>query len=402
MGAVMVKETVYPEIYRELVNTLIEHINEGSLDDIDMRKRIADKLFEVHKATKNIEENDLNNFVDTLSQEVEDSIYFPISDYKQKIAKAIEYIKAHMPESSQFINQKKIYDMNIQDLGPLYGPVDESGLPILGQTVFKQVYTGEWEGDWPQNVLEPGFHNFTKVFVEDGQLMASGQTLDPPVTPAMWDYDDLKVVMSLVYGDPKKSHAPSFDIAATVDFTLDVMQKMWSPFWLEKTNYGKTMFCAYYWLRSFLLYPERFQICAIDEALDEGHHEMAIEVIKLLKEMKEHYKFTATDKIVMSPMDVGVTFHEELNLVELVKFEMETRVLRQDANNRYTVCEESSETFTAIYQDILMTLIPLFHRAHAITALYMCVDYLRDKGLKPADHYIEMASEEYQSYGARA
>jgi hypothetical protein len=90
--------------------------------------------------------------------------------------------------------------MNILDLGPLYGPVNQDGLPIIGQSVFKELFTGEWDEEWPLNVLRPGCHDFTKIYIQDGQLMASGNMQEPPVIPAMWDYDDLQVIVALIYG----------------------------------------------------------------------------------------------------------------------------------------------------------------------------------------------------------
>ena len=39
--------------------------------------------------------------------------------------------------------------MNVINLGPLYGPVSHDGLPIIGQSVFKEIFTNEWDEEWP-------------------------------------------------------------------------------------------------------------------------------------------------------------------------------------------------------------------------------------------------------------
>lgn len=285
--------------------------------------------------------------------------------------------------------------MNILDLGPLYGPVNRDGLPILGQSVFKEVFTGEWNEEWPLNVPKPGCQNLTTLYIQDGQLMASGQMTDPPVMPAMWGYDDLQVVVSLVYGMSKQSMHPSFDLQATHNFAPNFMQKTWSPFWLERTNYGKTMFCVYYWLQAFLASPERFDICSKDKALDTQAHEMGQQCIRYLKELKAQFNFTSTDKVILKPTDTYVDFKEEEQFLTLKRFDMAVEVHRLDEKNQYLLREDESYAFNSVFQNTLREILPVFHRVYAIVGLYKCVDYFKERGFVPDRKYIDMAKQDY-------
>lgn len=288
--------------------------------------------------------------------------------------------------------------MNIFDLGPLYGPVNQDGLPIIGQSVFKELFTGEWDNEWPANVLVPGCQNFTKLHLEDGKLLATGQMMDPPIIPAMWDYDDLQVIVALVYGTNREPIHPSFDLNGSADFQPDAMQKIWSPFWLENTNYGKTMFCVYYWLRTFLLFPEKFEISTKGEASNEKMHELGWQGIHYLKQLKDQFRFVATDKVVLQPVGTNVDFQEAEKSLELKKFEMAVQIYRLNKDNQYALCEEASEAFDIVFQRVIMEILPVFDRAIAITALYQCVDYFRVKGLSPDQEYIDMAKREYGKF----
>lgn len=288
--------------------------------------------------------------------------------------------------------------MNIIDLGPLYGPVNQDGLPIVGQSIFKETFTGEWDEEWPSNVLKPGCHDFTKIYIEDGQLMASGNMQDPAVIPAMWNYDDLQTIVSLIYGTPNKPIDPSFDLEATVDFKPDTMQKIWSPFWIERTNYGKTMFCVYYWLRTFLLFPERFELCAKEDASDQTSYEMGLQAIEYLKQSKEIYKFTSTDKVILQSTKTQVDFKEEEKFLELTKFEMGVQILRINDNNQYAVDQEASDDFNSVFTGAISQMLPIFQRANCITALYQCVAYFRENNIAPDKKYIDMAKSEHGEF----
>ncbi|MAS87827.1 MAG: hypothetical protein CMH30_07635 [Micavibrio sp.] len=293
--------------------------------------------------------------------------------------------------------------MNELDLSPLYGPIDSNGLPILGKSVFKELFTGEWsQENWPAHVLEPGAQNITKVYIEDGQLMASGLMTDPPIMPAMWDYDDLQVVMALIYGSEDGPIDPVFDLATTTDFAPDVMEKIWTPFWLEKTNFGRTMFCAYYWLRSFLLFPEKFRVCNKEDASDERDWEMGWQVIDYLKSMKEQYQFNINDKVIIKPAETKLAFHKDQQRIELEDFRMEIQILRLNEDNKYTLCPYSSEAFNIAFQRVFRIILPIFTRVDAIISLYTCVKYLREQGLSADQEYINLAKREFAEFDRKS
>ena len=59
-----------------------------------------------------------------------------------------------------------------------------------------------------------------------------------------------------------------------------------APKWVLETNFGRTQFCIFYWLRVMARFPERLSF-AYENLCDPVHYEMTQSLVKELKQAKK-------------------------------------------------------------------------------------------------------------------
>lgn len=294
--------------------------------------------------------------------------------------------------------------LNLSELGPLYGPIHANGLPVLGVPILPDFAKGEVkEEDWPLQILPPGPFNVSCIEFSGGGVFAKGIHEEGNFLPGAWDYDDVAVVMALLYGDPTQKYAPGFDMY----FEGDELKKVWTPHWLAATNFGKSMFCCFDWLRGLVLFPEHVYIQPKDECLRPEYHDIAVNLIEGLKRFKDVFELSDNDKFLIKPDTMHVDLVEEsakdaLNtkdyLLHINDFTMKTEVIRL-SNGHYVSDEEASYGLNQMYGDIEY-LLPVFRRAACITALYVGMEHLSRKDYKFRDDIRNNIEQDYKAMAA--
>jgi|GEM_PF-3628885 len=271
--------------------------------------------------------------------------------------------------------------LDLSELGPLYGPIHANGLPVLGVPILHDFAKGEVkEENWPLQILPPGPFNVSCIEFSGGNVFAKGIHEKDNYLPGGWDYDDVAVVMALLFGDPNGSMSPDFDMY----IEGNQIHKHWNPIWLGNTNFGKTMYCCFAWLRGLILFPEEIYIQPKEECLKPEYYDMAVNLVDGLKRFNEIFEFNDDDKFIIRPATMEVDLEEipakdEVNKsgyrLKINDFALQTQVLRYN-NGKYIVDEEASYGLNQMYGDIEY-LLPVFRRSACITALYVGMDHLK-------------------------
>ncbi len=276
-------------------------------------------------------------------------------------------------------------------LGPVYGPLDENSLPVLGMPVFSQFITGEWHIDhWPQfddlMIMGPGFGNLLAINLIDGDFECKGQQFDPP-RPAFWSLEDCKVVLRLL---KEGRNFPNLRVYLDErDFTA-FTYRSFEPSWIEKEIFGKTSFCVHYWLNTLVKNPEIFTITD-DAGASADDIEKALIFRRNLTFLKDKMRITSDIFPVMLPGNMFMNFKDtgkdgngnDTCTWNFEALEFKFTIMRNESNDA-TIDEEASAEYNILLNAFIYDLLPVFKRYNLISAIYFGTKYILDQGLRPA------------------
>jgi hypothetical protein len=273
-------------------------------------------------------------------------------------------------------------DIHNLNYGPVYNPLNNRGLPLLGA----------WEQARPNTKIDnlsPTPDQYTSYIPFEGPVILNSVWVDSN-NDIRYDCGFKKGFSALLFDeDFETAERLIFDKSIFPEFYFNsVGDKVFKPHWLHRTDFGKTLYACHYFINQLVLETDAFDIAPKEIFFNPEWHDPVKSMIGYIPVMRQKSNIDPSKHIAhVKPTQFKGNVEGNIDKSDLVRNNWKLADIDMDIT--FEVFDMASgeplepiSMFLNKHREAFPQLIPNFERLRQLLKLLYALDQLKQAGYK--------------------